>query len=117
MPPRLPRRSRTKAGEFGGAGGYKDFAPSGAFGRSATVSARPVAAGGWAEAVENIWWRGFANVLRLGFATTALRGKAVEGWRNPRRWRAGDDARNSRSVLDCASPLALWRNGCNHLQG
>lgn len=45
--------------------GYKDFAPDGAFGRSATVSAGPVAASGWAEAVENILRRGFANVLRL----------------------------------------------------
>ena len=53
------------AGEWGGAGGYKDFAPHGAFGRSATVSAGPVAADGGAEAVENILRRGFANVLRL----------------------------------------------------
>jgi hypothetical protein len=60
------------AGEFGGVGGYKDFAPDGACGRSATVSAGPVAAGGGAEAVENILWRGFANVLRLGFASAAL---------------------------------------------
>jgi len=29
------------------------------------VSAGPVAAGGWAEAVENVLRRGFANVLRL----------------------------------------------------
>ena len=29
----LPRRSRTKAGELGGAGGYKDFVPDGAFGQ------------------------------------------------------------------------------------
>jgi len=33
MPPRLPRRSRTKAGEWGGAGGDKDFAPDGAVDR------------------------------------------------------------------------------------
>ena len=33
--------------------------------RSAAVSAGPVAAGGGAEAVENILWRGFANLLRL----------------------------------------------------
>jgi hypothetical protein len=33
MPPRLPRRSEMeagRAGEFGGVGGYKDFAPDGA---------------------------------------------------------------------------------------
>lgn len=53
------------AGEFGGVGRYKVFVPDGVFGRSATVSAGPVAAGGWAEAVENILWRVFANVLRL----------------------------------------------------
>ena len=46
-------------------GGDKDFAPDGAFGRRATVSAGPVAAGGWAEAVKNILRLGFANVLRL----------------------------------------------------
>jgi hypothetical protein len=56
-----PRRAR----ELGGAGGYKDFAPDCAFGRSATVSTGPVAAGGGAEVVENIWRRRFANVLRL----------------------------------------------------
>lgn len=33
-------------------GGCKDSVPDGAFGRSAPVSAGPVAAGGWAEAVE-----------------------------------------------------------------
>ena len=49
------------AGELDGVGGYKDFAPDGAFGRSATVSAGPVAAGGRAEAVENILRRGFAG--------------------------------------------------------
>ena len=35
------------------------------FERSATGAAGPVAAGGGAEAVENILRRGFANVLRL----------------------------------------------------
>ena len=35
------------AGEFGGVGGYKDFAPDGTFGRSATVSAEPIAAREW----------------------------------------------------------------------
>ena len=43
-----PQSSRTSgspggAGEVGGLDGYKDFAPDGAFGRSATVSAEPVA--------------------------------------------------------------------------
>ncbi len=49
------------AGELGGVRGYKDFAPDGAFGRSATVSAGPVAAGGGAEAVEIILRRGFGG--------------------------------------------------------
>ena len=44
------------------------------------MSAGSVAAGGWAVAVKNILGRGFANALRLGFATAALREK---------RWRAG----------------------------
>jgi hypothetical protein len=35
--------------------------PGAIHGRSATVSAGPVAAGGGAEAVENILWRGFAG--------------------------------------------------------
>ena len=43
----------------------QDFTPDAAFGWSATVSAGPVAAGGWAEVVENILRLGFANVLRL----------------------------------------------------
>jgi hypothetical protein len=29
------------------------------------------------------------DVLRLGFATAALRGKAVEDHRSPKRWRVG----------------------------
>ena len=44
-----------------GADGYKDFAPDGACGRSAIVSAGPVAARGGAEAVESILRRGFAG--------------------------------------------------------
>jgi hypothetical protein len=36
------------------------------------VSTGPVAAGGWAEAVEDSLRRVFADVLRLGFATAAL---------------------------------------------
>ena len=36
------------------------------------MSAGPVAAGGGAEAVENILQLGFANTLRLGVATAAL---------------------------------------------
>lgn len=48
-----------------GVGFYTDFAPDGAFGRSATVSAGPVAAGEWVEAVANILQYVFANVLRL----------------------------------------------------
>ena len=35
-------------------------------------------------------------------------GKAAEGRRSPRRWRVGRAARMARSVLECASPLALW---------
>jgi hypothetical protein len=87
MPPRrgcVPRpweRERVAVGRVrvvgNSAGSYKDFAPDGAFGRSTPVSAGPVAAGGWAEAVKNILRRGFANVLRLGFATAAHRRKAV----------------------------------------
>ncbi len=38
----MPPRSRTKAGDLCGVGGYKDFAPDGAFGRSAGL--RPAAA-------------------------------------------------------------------------
>jgi len=34
--------------------------------------------------------------------------KAVEGHRSPRRWRVGRWLPNARSVLECASPLALW---------
>jgi hypothetical protein len=34
--------------------------------------------------------------------------KAAEGRRTPRRWRAAPNARRTRSVLECASPLALW---------
>jgi hypothetical protein len=52
-----------------------------------------------------------SDVLRLGFATAALRGKAVEGHRSPRRWRIQADTRISRSVLECASPVALWAGG------
>jgi hypothetical protein len=37
-------------------------------------------------------------------------GKAAEGRRTPRRWRVHDVFRISRSVLDCASPLALWKD-------
>src|SRR5437773_2346343 len=48
------------------------------------------------------------DLLRLGFATAALRGKAVEDHRSPKRWRVHEDTRNPRSVLECASPLALW---------
>jgi hypothetical protein len=32
-------------------------------------------------------------------------------FRSPRRWRVGGDARMARSVLECASPLALWEGG------
>ena len=41
------------AGKFCGVGGYKDFAPDGAFGRSATVSAGPAAAAshGWCAVI------------------------------------------------------------------
>lgn len=83
------------AGELGGAGGYKDFAPDGAFGRSAPVSAGPVAAGGWAEAVENILWRGFANVLRLGVATAAPRPRRSSSSAPPpaRRWQPSPSMR------------------------
>jgi len=35
-------------------------------------------------------------------------GKAAEGRYSPRRWRVGRAARMARSVLECASPLALW---------
>jgi hypothetical protein len=28
----------------------------------------------------------------------------------PKRWRVTDDKRTVRSVLECASPLALWQN-------
>jgi hypothetical protein len=35
--------------------------------------------------------------------------KAVEGHRSPRRWRVADAHRTAQSVLECASPLALWR--------
>ena len=34
--------------------------------------------------------------------------KAVEGHRTPRREAFADDSRTAQSVLDCASPLALW---------
>jgi hypothetical protein len=37
--------------------------------------------------------------------------KAVEGHRSPRRWRVHGDARIARSVLEYASPLALWAGG------
>lgn len=56
-----PRRD----GELGGIDTYKDFAIGGAFGRSGTGSAGPVAAGEWAEPVENTLRRAFSNVLRL----------------------------------------------------
>jgi hypothetical protein len=36
-------------------------------------------------------------------------GKAVEGHRTPRRCAQYADAQNTRSVLDCASPLALCK--------
>jgi hypothetical protein len=50
---------------------YKDFAPDGAFGWRATVSAGPVTVGGWEEAVEN---GGVAvrKHLRMDVATAAL---------------------------------------------
>ena len=92
------------ARELGGAGGYKDFAPDGAFGRSAAVFAGSVAEHGWTEAVENILRRGFANVLRLGFATAALRANrnavaafspvaANVSWLKPLRGKIGADSR------------------------
>jgi hypothetical protein len=40
-------------------------------------------------------------------------GKAAEGWRSPRREAFTDDTRTARSVLECASPLALWEGGCD----
>jgi hypothetical protein len=91
------------AGELGGAGGYKDFTPDGAFGRSATVSAGPVAAGGWAEGVKNILRRGFANVLRLGFAPAALlpqRGCSIQPSVGAKRlrWVNGQNENNSEGV-------------------
>ena len=36
--------------------------------------------------------------------------KAVEGHRSPKRWRVTNDERTLRSVLECASPLALWQD-------
>jgi len=38
-------------------------------------------------------------------------GKAAEGRRSPRRWRVDRGFPQARSVLDCASPLALWPGG------
>jgi len=38
----------------------------------------------------------------------ACRGKAVEGHRTPKRLRDTEGHRTARSVLECASPLALW---------
>lgn len=76
------------------------------------MSAGSVAAGGWVARLKI-----FCGVrllvavrkhLRLGVATAALRGKAVEGHRSPSRWRVHGVARRSRSVLECASPLAFW---------
>jgi len=40
------------------------------------------------------------DVLRLGFASAAFRGKAVEDHRSPKRWRVHEDTRNPRSVLE-----------------
>jgi len=37
-----------------------------------------------------------------------VRGKAVEGHRSPKREAFTDGSRTARSVLECASPLALW---------
>ena len=34
--------------------------------------------------------------------------KAAEDRRTPKRWRAERSARRTRSVWECASPLALW---------
>ena len=76
------------------------------------MSVGPVAAGGWAEAVENILRRGFvggrAQAPAAGLCHSRAPGKAVEGHRSPRRWRVHGDARLARSVLECASPMALW---------
>jgi hypothetical protein len=38
------------------------------------------------------------------------RGQAAEGRRTPRREAFTDDLRTARSVLECASPLALWED-------
>jgi hypothetical protein len=37
--------------------------------------------------------------------------KAAEGRRSPKRWRAAPEVRRTRSVLECASPLALSGGG------
>jgi hypothetical protein len=44
-------------------------------------------------------------------------GKAVEGHRTPKRWRGDDNARPARSVMECASRLALCEGaaGCGRV--
>jgi hypothetical protein len=49
-----------------------------------------------------------AAIFRFTATHAAFCKKAVEGHRTPRREAFADDSQTARSVLDCASPLALW---------
>jgi hypothetical protein len=46
---------------------------------------------------------------RAARAHRSPRTRAVEGYRTPGRWREFHVSRHARSVLDCASPLALLK--------
>lgn len=70
------------------------------------MSAGPVAALGWAEAIENILRCGFANVLRLGVATAALRRRNLWG-RFPRVARLASAARTSQPGAEDGIPLGF----------
>ena len=49
-----------------------------------------------------------SDVARAARAFRSSRTRAVEGYRTPRRWREFYVSRYTQSVLDCASPLALF---------
>ena len=72
------------------------------------MSAGSVAARGWVDAVENILWLVCADALRLVFDTAALREKRRRAGAVQDAGALFRDLRIARSVLECASPLALW---------
>jgi hypothetical protein len=57
---------------------------------------------------KNAFFIGFGGSNGQNETVLVRDGRAVEGHRTPRRWRVDRYPPNARSVLECASPLALW---------